>query len=210
VVRNDDRSAATAAATATVDGRVRRGERNRAAIVDAMLALVQEGDLKPSAKDVADRAGVSVRSVFQHFDDMETLYAALVDRQMERVAAFEAEAGIDPSRPFEERLDEFVAQRSRFYERITPIRRATLLVAHESPVLRRGLQVAATRHARAVGAVFAPELDRARDPGELRAALTLATSWEAWEALRSTQRSSIDAARRVVVALVASVVAHHH
>jgi TetR/AcrR family transcriptional regulator, regulator of autoinduction and epiphytic fitness len=190
-----------------VDGRVLRGERNRTAIVEAMLALVQAGDLKPSAKDIAAGAGVSVRSVFQHFDDMESLYAALVDRQMERLDEFAAHATIDANRPFAERLDTFVRQRARLYERISPIRRATLLVAHESPVLQQGLRGAAARHSRDVGAAFAPELGRAHDGAELRSALTLATSWEAWDALRRTQRNSVDAARRVVVALAASTVA---
>ena len=40
------------------DGRVLRGERNRQAIVDALLALYEEGVLRPSANEVAERAGV--------------------------------------------------------------------------------------------------------------------------------------------------------
>ena len=63
------------------DGRVQRGERNRAAIVDALLSLLEDGVLRPSARQVAERAGVSLRAVFQHFDDMESLYAEWVRRQ---------------------------------------------------------------------------------------------------------------------------------
>ena len=71
--------------TAT-DGRVLRGERNRSAIVEALLALLEEGGAKPSAKEIAERAGVSLRSVFQHFDDMEALYAECVRQQYAKIA----------------------------------------------------------------------------------------------------------------------------
>ena len=66
--------------TAATDGRVQRGERNRTAIVDALLALLEAGNAKPSARAIAEHAGCSVRTVFQHFDDMEVLYATCVER----------------------------------------------------------------------------------------------------------------------------------
>jgi AcrR family transcriptional regulator len=188
------------------DGRVRRGERNRAAIVDALLALVQEGQRKPPATDIAARAGVSVRSVFQHFEDLETLYAALVARQMERLRAYDVT--FDAGEPFATRLNAFVDQRVRLYEAITPVRQAALLVAHESETLRAALAHTAQRHGREVAAVFAPELAAAAEPGELRAAVTVATSWEAWHRLRDDQRCSAAVARRVVTTIVTALVAN--
>ena len=56
------------------DGRVLRGERSRQQVLDAMLALVGEGNLQPTAQQVSDRAGVGRRTVFRHFADMETLF----------------------------------------------------------------------------------------------------------------------------------------
>jgi len=53
------------------DGRVTRGLRNREAIVDALLACYEAGDLRPSLPEVAARAGVSLRSVHNHFDDAD-------------------------------------------------------------------------------------------------------------------------------------------
>jgi hypothetical protein len=52
------------------DGRVARSHRSRRAIVDAMRALHAEGDLRPTAPRVAERAGVSLRTVWQQFADM--------------------------------------------------------------------------------------------------------------------------------------------
>ncbi|MCB0988145.1 MAG: TetR/AcrR family transcriptional regulator, partial [Acidimicrobiales bacterium] len=70
-----------------VDGRTARAVRTREAIVDGTLALLAEGDLRPTAPRISERASVSVRSVFQHFDDLETLYAAVGNRVAEQVAS---------------------------------------------------------------------------------------------------------------------------
>ena len=59
------------------DGRRLRSERSRQAIIDAMLELVNEGNLIPTAQQVSDRAEVGIRSVFRHFSDMESLYQVL-------------------------------------------------------------------------------------------------------------------------------------
>ncbi len=69
----------------TRDGRSVRAERTRTAIVDALLSLLDEGDVKPTAERVASRAKVSERSVFQHFSDREALFEAAAQRQYERV-----------------------------------------------------------------------------------------------------------------------------
>ena len=69
------------------DGRRQRRERNRDAVVDALLAIVADGDLAPSADAVAARAGLSTRSLFRYFDDVDDLCRAAIARQHERVAA---------------------------------------------------------------------------------------------------------------------------
>lgn len=59
-----------------LDGRRQRGERNRQAILDAALDLIAEGCLAPTAQLISERAGITIRSLFRHFPDMETLFAA--------------------------------------------------------------------------------------------------------------------------------------
>jgi AcrR family transcriptional regulator len=61
---------------AVPDGRRLRSERSRQAIIDAMLGLVDEGNLLPTAQQVADKAEVGIRTVFRHFSDMESLYVS--------------------------------------------------------------------------------------------------------------------------------------
>src|SRR3954468_21815765 len=72
----------------TGDGRAARSVRTRRAIVDAMRALHHEGDLRPTAPRVADRAGVSVRTVWQHFDDLEALLVEAGLRDLEIARSF--------------------------------------------------------------------------------------------------------------------------
>ena len=57
-----------------IDGRNARGLRTRGEIIAALLDLVREGDISPTMQAIADRAGVSVRSIYQHFTDTEGLY----------------------------------------------------------------------------------------------------------------------------------------
>jgi len=112
-------------ADAPTDGRTARARRTRDAVVEACLSLIDEGHLRPTAKQVSERAGVSLRSVFQHFEDLESLFATAADRQVERLLALVAK--IPSGAPFEERLAAIVEARTRLLERITPVRRSALL-----------------------------------------------------------------------------------
>ena len=55
------------------DGRRLRSQDSRARIVAAMLDLIREGEIAPSAELVASRANVGLRTVFRHFKDMDSL-----------------------------------------------------------------------------------------------------------------------------------------
>ncbi|MEO1059567.1 MAG: helix-turn-helix domain-containing protein, partial [Actinomycetota bacterium] len=72
------------------DGRSLRRERNREAVIDALVELIQEGNLEPGAKQIAERAGVSHRSVFRYFDDMTDLAETAVRREFAAAAELAA------------------------------------------------------------------------------------------------------------------------
>jgi AcrR family transcriptional regulator len=172
---------------AKVDGRRLRAEKTRVAIVDGLLALIEDGDLKPTAPQIADRAHVSLRTVFQHFAEVEALFAAVSERQVERIAGMVSD--IDTRLPLPERLDAFVGQRCRLLEFVTPIARAAQLQEPTSPMV----QVEAERLRRLardeVERVFAAEL--AALEGERRdlllSSLNAAVTWRAWETLRAEE-----------------------
>ena len=121
-----------------IDGRTARARRTREAIVDATLALLDAGNLRPSADEIAERAGVSPRSIFQHFGDRETLQRAVGARQTERVVQIVEH--LPDTGPLDARLDAFVDQRARVLEFITPVRRSALLNEPFSTGSRNALQ----------------------------------------------------------------------
>ena len=190
--------AASSARLATVDGRLARGERARGAIVDALLALIDRGDLRPSAARIAARAGVSLRSVFQHFNDVESLFAAAASRQAERLAAHIG--AVPDDGPLERRLGAFVRQRAKLLEAIAPVRRAAILTEPFSSEVQGRLGAFRKLKADEVCRVFASELSR-RSPvarRRLQSALVAAASWSTWQALRDHQRLTHGEARRVL------------
>jgi TetR/AcrR family transcriptional regulator, regulator of autoinduction and epiphytic fitness len=181
-----------------LDGRAARARRTRTAIVDAVLALLEEGDLSPSAERIAARAEVSERSIFAHFGRRESLLQAVSMRQAERIAALVRH--LPDAGPFEDRLAAFVDQRARVLEFITPTRRSGLLIEHESPAIRRNLDAMRAVKRAEVERVFAAELD-ARPPRERRrlaAALAAASAWNTWESLRAHQGLSPPEAAEVM------------
>lgn len=186
----------------SLDGRTARALRTRESIVDACIGLVEDGDLRPTAPRIAERAQVSVRSVFQHFDDLEGLYAAVAERLVERVAVLVAT--VDPSADLASRIADFTLQRSRLLEAITPIRRAANVHAPFSEEVTSRLQAGHDFLRSEVERVFASELD-GLDPATRTIrldALDAILSWPTWESLRSLNGRSPDEARAVLTHLV--------
>ncbi len=174
--------------------------RSRDAIVAALLELVGEGGLQPTAQQVAERAGVGIRTVFRHFDDMDSLYASMNERI--EVEAAELLFGGEPAGANEERCRGLIAQRVAFFEKIAPYKRCGNLYRWRSSYLQE-------QHARVVRALrkdllrWLPQLRDA--PEEVVGAFDLATSFEAWDRLRSDQRLGRERARAVIERTVAAL-----
>jgi AcrR family transcriptional regulator len=186
------------AANDKIDGRNARAERTRGAVAAAMLALIQGGNLRPTAAEVAERAGVSLRSVFQHFDDMESLYADVAAAQMARLGHYisqEPAAGTT-----QQRLEAFVERRSELLELVTPVRRAAILQEPFSEVLAARLRWAHDMARDEVERTFSPELEEIRleDRDETATALDVATNWPAWDSCRRLNGLSIAASKGVM------------
>ncbi len=123
------------------DGRRHRRRRNRDAVVDALLGLYRDGNLHPSSCEIAERAGLSPRSLFRYFDDVDDLVRAAISRQLERtkpLLPIDAPAGA----PRYQRIDAVVTQRFRLFAEVAPVARVARLHAPFHPVLATEL----TRH----------------------------------------------------------------
>ncbi len=180
------------------DGRRARSHRTRAAVAEAMLDCLEDGLLRPSAKQVAERAGVSSRAVFRHFDNMEALLEEAAQLQIERVVGQLPPVVTEGS--LEQRIDALVLHSVRRNEIIAPVRRAALLSEPFSKVIRERhawMRAAARRQVRSA---FAPELAALSDPqrSDRIAALRALLSFGYWEELRRHARLSEDAASRVL------------
>jgi AcrR family transcriptional regulator len=182
---------------ATTDGRITRGQRNREAIIDALLECYEAGMLRPSVADVATRAGCSVRSVHNHFDDVEALRAEVARRQWDRIFHAAMDVPTDGSRSA--RIAALVASRAAAFEAVTPVRRAALLTVHDSPTIAANLARLDRRLRRQLEGVF-PDAG-----GEVLDALDATLSWDTWNRLRAAQACSPARARRVLTRMVTSV-----
>ena len=180
---------------------MRRGERSRQAIVEALLDLVGGGVLQPTAQQVAARAGVGIRSVFRHFSEMEGLFAAMnahLEGDVRRLLQGGQRGGA-----LADRVRALVRQRATLFERIAPYKRAANLQRWRSRFLTN-------RHRELLRALHAdrrewlPELSRAAT--DVQEAVDLALCFDAWDRLRGdrhlSQERAVGAIERMVLALV--------
>lgn len=161
-----------------------------------MLDLVAEGQITPSADQVASRAAVGLRTVFRHFADMESLYAAMtgvLSRQYEMwLVPFE-------SSDWRGQLNETIDRRLATYEKLLPFKRAADAHRHTSPAIQ-------AEHKRTLDMMrqrllsILPETIAENAP--VLEAIDLMLSPEAWQRLRDEQNLPVDRARAVVVALI--------
>ncbi len=183
----------------SLDGRTRRGARNREAIIDALIACYNDGLLAPSVQEVADRAGVSARSVHNHFVDVEALRIEVARRQWERATALAS--FLDVEQRLGARVEELVRQRAAIFELVSPVRRAALLQLLDSPAIASRLSQADRALRRQIDRGF-PEVD-----AEVRDAVDALLSWDTWNRLRQAQGLSVARAKRVLVRTVGTLVA---
>lgn len=179
------------------DGRRQRSERSREQIVEALFELIRAGDMAPRAAAVADAAGVSLRTVFRHFEDMESLYRVMAERMEAELmpivlAPFEA-------RDWRGRLSELVSRRSDLYERVLPLRVAASVRRFQSPFLmddyRRFLRLERT----GLQSILPTAITANRT---LFSALEMVTAFQAWRRMRQDQGLSPAETEAVMRAIV--------
>ncbi len=174
-------------------------------MVEALIGLLEEGDVQPTTAVIAARAGVAERTIFQHFPDRDALFLAVDARQTERLTAMWEP--VARTGRFEDRLDAFVEQRARILEVVTPVRRGALLMEPFSEAVSEGLAGFRKLKRREADRVFELELDAlpVRERQTTVAALGAAVSWSSWEELRRHQGLSVERARAAMRRAVAAL-----
>ena len=192
------------------DGRRARRDRSRDLAIDALLDLLTEGVLRPTAQQVAERSGVSLRSIFRIFDDVETLHTEAAARQLERNRHLFVD--VAPAGSLDERIGVVVDLHVRLYESVAHVRRAALRAAPESPALQRQLAGVRSWVRKEIDRVFAEDLVRCDAAagaahGTTLAAVELALSFEAWDQLTTAQSLERPAVRAVLVRILTALLA---
>jgi AcrR family transcriptional regulator len=187
------------------DGRAARSHRTRQAIIAAMRELHSEGDLRPTAPRIADRAGVSLRTVWQQFADKEELLIEAVRRDQDILRSLAGR--IDPGKPLAARVERFVSQRAAILEEMTPTWRAARLEEPFSDELRQDRRRKTAGAQVELEAVFSPELSSLpeRERAEVAGALHAISIWSYWESLRTDLGLSPVRAREVLRATFCAV-----
>ena len=101
------------------DGRRARHLVSHRGILDAARELILDGTPEPTAADIAKRAGLTTRTLFRHFPDMDSLFAEIM-----RDAQLMAQATMDEPFPvdtWQEQLGHMVDRRARIYEYLLPL-----------------------------------------------------------------------------------------
>jgi AcrR family transcriptional regulator len=169
---------------APVDGRRAWRDRNRLAVIDALLDLYAEGNLRPDAQEVAERSGVSRRSVFRYFDDRDDLDRAAIRRQQQRVWHLVEVASVGEG-PLAERIERIAGQRVRLFSEVGPAARVSRSRAPFHRVISEELQESRRLFALQVERHFAPELNAMDEPAraETLAAADALCSFETFDLL---------------------------
>ena len=114
------------------DGRRLRSERTKQSIMEAYIELLREKPEIPTAAQIAARAGISTRSIFERFVDLQGLSLATVDHAFAMGEAQAVVRNVDGDRPT--RLRSHVETRAHTCERWLPVWR--VVVANQGKLER--------------------------------------------------------------------------
>lgn len=193
-------NANTASPVGSTDGRRERSRSSRGKIVAAMIELVRSGDTAPQAARVAEVAGLGVRSVFRHFEDMETLYREMGEAVAEQVRPIVLQAPVGET--WKDKLFDIAKRRAIIFETILPFRVSASLRRFQSPYLMEDYNRLLALEFASVTAQLPPTV---ANQETLRHSLFLVLGFQSWRALRHDHQLSPEAASAVVNDLLTSL-----
>ncbi len=189
-------------AQSTNDGRLKRSVATRKKILQALTALTYEGVLSPTAEQVAMRADVGLRTVFRHFDDMDSLYRE-INTDLELKVQPLLKIRLSGS-TWQERVLQSIEIRSDFYESTAAMYLASQVHRHESDFLTQNLMDSARQQRDLLQRLLPAAVAK---NSTLLNALDLVLSFETWIRLRREQGLALAQARDVVRLAVKALLA---
>lgn len=195
-------------AAEVLDGRQSRTARSRQTICDACLDLVQEGVLQPGADQIAERAGLSRRSIFNHFADLAELYDAVVEAGLARCAPLLEEISAEES--VAHRVERLIEVRTKFLEATAAFTRALTaqsLVGPAEDQARRVSRAAFRLQHADIERLFEQDLAglSPAERAETLEAISAAMAPLLWETLRRSRGNSVARARSLMKRMVTAI-----
>jgi len=172
-----------------------RVARTREAIVSSTQTLALDGEVAPIVRDIAKLAGVSARTVFQHFADTAELYVAVLGRVLTTVTGGQPE--INRQWPLDQRIGVVVNHRAERYETVRPMWTFIQTLQRRSADAAARIVSLYSGNREQIADTFGPELSAL--PGDKRErtlnALSVALTPESWIVLRERLGLTVEQAR---------------
>ena len=118
-----------------LDGRILRSQKSQNLILDAIIKLINNGNLYPTAQEVAKESGIAIRTVFRQFADMESLLMKVDELINEKL--LNEESYINMSLSLSERLKKIIDERVYFYNKYENIMIATVTQLPKYKILQK-------------------------------------------------------------------------
>jgi len=188
---------------ASKDGRRERTRLAREKVVSALLDLVGAGNVAPTAMEVAEVAGVGLRSVFRYFEDMDALYREMSEKIEAKVLPIVLEPAIGEN--WKQRITHIASKRVLVFEQILPFRISANLKRFHSEFLMEDYR----RMLRLENAGIDSQLPKSILPNSSAAhCIKSVLSFQTWRLLRHDQALNVSEAGKVVSELLESVLAN--
>ncbi len=188
--------------TATEDGRRQRSDRSRRRIIEALFYLIGEGNMSPSAVNVAARADVGLRTVFRHFEDMDSIYDEMT-AELTKAVTPKIKAPFKTT-TWRERLMESVEKRADIYETVFPMKVCMSLRRFQSDFIKAQYERDVSLMRSSLKSILPKEISSNRT---LFAALETALAFTTWRRLRQDQNLSVENAKESIRLMLNGLVA---
>ena len=173
------------------DGRRQRSVNTQATIVDAMMILIKKGILEPTAQQVADEAGLGIRTVFRIVKDKETLFSRMDEKVREsNQMLYQA----SPSGSLKDRIEGLMQIESKGYEVNIEFIKATLANKWKYKTLEENYKKNQLLLKKLMFA-WLPEISQL--DSNLQEFLTAINSPNFWIELRENQTLSVEKAKKI-------------
>jgi len=188
------------------DGRIERKEVTRKNILSVFGELILEGKIDPTAKEIAGRTGITTRTLFRHFSDMESLHRSFIeeaDASATRVMDEPFPDGAEDD--WQQLLEVLINRRVRVYESLLPIHISTIWSRYRAALPNSKLNQGIARRRTRLKQILPDELG---DNPLLFEALDGVLSIEYWVSLRQDQKLTVPRSASVVRMVVEKLTDH--